>query len=125
MRISIFLTCIVFASVAHAERILYYDPDANFQSIVNITTLVNKYLKKTTNWSFQPVTKREAFETLLNDDSVVAALVSSTYVQESLTKRLDPLLVPEANGDVFYHKIILDRGQGTAGDLDGKESPPP
>lgn len=101
-------------------RIVYFDPDANHQAIVNIATWFNDYLASAAiALVFQAVESRDAFERLLADPKTRFALVSSSYVASADT-RLDPLLVPQVGGDPFYQKVLIDVGGRDGRDLSGK-----
>jgi ABC-type phosphate/phosphonate transport system substrate-binding protein len=118
------LAIAVCVSTARADdsagRIVYYDPDANHQAIVNIATWFTDYLASAgINLTFQAVESRDAFERLLGDPQTRFALVASTYLAAN-GKDLEPLLVPEVAGDPFYHKVLIDVGQGDGHDLSGK-----
>lgn len=103
-----------------ADLLLFYDPDANHQAIVNITSWFNTYLRDSgSGLSFQPVKDRAAFESLLGEPSTKFAIVSSAFLREGKEKGLSALLVPSSSGDVYYRKKLIDRGQGQLGDLSG------
>ena len=101
--------------------VLFYDPDANHKAILRITSLFNEYLHEVRpDLEFQPVHSRKAFERLLKDDRAVFAIVSSSYLQEARSNALTPLAVPSSEGDVYFHKVLVDTGSGSARDLRGK-----
>ena len=103
-----------------AGRIVYFDPDANHQAIVNIATWFTDYLASASvELVFQAVESREAFERLLADPKTRFALVSSSYVATA-DARLDPILVPQVGGDPFYYKVLIDVGTGDGRELSGK-----
>lgn len=109
------------ASDADARLVVFYDPDANHKAILRITSLFNVFLSNVApSWRFQPVHSRQAFEDLMRDDRAALAIVSSAYLREKGTKRLRPLLVPSANGDVRFRKLLVETGSGTGRDLAGK-----
>jgi ABC-type phosphate/phosphonate transport system substrate-binding protein len=101
-------------------RIVYFDPDANHQAIVNIATWFTDYLASASvELVFQAVESRDAFERLLTDPKTRYALVSSTYLAGSDAK-LEPILVPQVGGDPFYYKVLIDVGIGDGHDMSGK-----
>ncbi len=102
------------------DLLLFYDPDANHQAIVNISSWFNNYLRDSdSGLSFQPVKDRKTFEKLLRQPTTKFAIVSSAFLRDSRGKGLNALLVPSMAGDVYYRKKLFDKGQGTAGDLSG------
>lgn len=104
-----------------ARLVVFYDPDANHKAILRITSLFNVYLSNVApQWRFQPVHSRQAFEQLIRDDRAALAIVSSTYLKEKGVDSLRPLLVPSAEGDVRFSKLLVDTGGGTGRDLTGK-----
>ncbi len=119
--------CVVFLALALAigvgarepahggsdqRLIAFYDPDANHQAILSIMNGFNAFLKNEgVPLRFQPVMSTEKLEELLRSSSVDFAIVSSSYLKEH-PSRLKPLLVPEANGQHSYRKVLIDRGVG-------------
>lgn len=113
------LACALVGASDGRHGLLFYDPDANHQAIVDITSAFNGYLARVSGaLTFQPVQDRAAFEGLLRDHQGEFAIVSSQYLRQS--KGLSPLLVPTAKGDPFYKKLLVDTGNGAAGALEGK-----
>jgi ABC-type phosphate/phosphonate transport system substrate-binding protein len=99
------------------QLVLFYDPDANHQAIVNIAGWLNSYLTTAASkHRFQPVQDRAAFEKLSAQPAAEYAIVASTYLREVGTTRLRPLLVPSSGGNVHYRKLLVGRAQ-TSRDL--------
>ncbi|MCC6808520.1 MAG: PhnD/SsuA/transferrin family substrate-binding protein [Deltaproteobacteria bacterium] len=110
------------ASTASAadSLIYFYDPDANHQAIVDITNAFDGFLTKIgLGAKFQPLAARSAFEASVAKPDTQFVIVSSDYVKNGKGVSLVPVLVPSANGDTFYHKLLVDRGMGAPGELDG------
>jgi ABC-type phosphate/phosphonate transport system substrate-binding protein len=109
---------------AHAgsERVVvFYDPDANHQAILNIIASFNGYLHEVDpSLVFQPVQSAEAFERVLHDKNTEFAILSSEYLRADKGDDLTPLLVPASKGDIYYRKLLVDLGQGKAGELEGQ-----
>lgn len=100
--------------------IVYFDPDANHQSISQISRSFSRYLGNAgIGLTLQPVQSRERFEELLEDPDTKFALVASAYLQDAEDGTLDPILIPTAGNTRYYRKVLVDTGQGTAGDLQG------
>jgi ABC-type amino acid transport substrate-binding protein len=99
---------------ARADTLVYYDPDANYQAIVAITSLYNAFFRTARiDLTFQPVQTRAAFEKLVGKESASFAIVSSEYLLKvSSPVKLTPLLVPSSAGDTSYRKLLVDRGSG-------------
>jgi ABC-type phosphate/phosphonate transport system substrate-binding protein len=109
------------AQPAASRFLVFYDPNANHQAILNITSRFNRFLKDAApSLRFQPVQKRAQFEALLADPRTVLAIVASSYLEEGARTDLTPVLVPSARGDVYFRKRLVDRGKGKPGDLRGK-----
>ena len=103
------------------QRILFYDPDANHQAIVQVSAWFNRFLQKVEpNLKFQALTSRKDFQAMLKQKDVAFAIVSSNVLKEVGTKKLEPLLVPAKDNDPYYRKLLLDAGQGNKGDLRGQ-----
>jgi ABC-type amino acid transport substrate-binding protein len=101
--------------------VVFYDPDANHKAILNITAWFNKFLDDSKlGLSFQPVQGRADFEKMLGKKEVAFAIVSSRYLREHKDGGLVPLLVPSAAGNTRFEKLLLDKGQGQKGQLEGK-----
>src|SRR4051812_44806380 len=115
------LVVLLHSHAAAAERRLaFYDPDANHQALLGISAAFNDYLKRVdSTLVFQPIQSREAFEQLLKEGGADFAIVSSEYLKQAPSESLQPMLVPSANGDTYYRKLVVDRGVGEPGALDG------
>jgi hypothetical protein len=112
------------AGVSHASEptglILYFDPDGNHEAIVQIATLFNDYLARNqADLSFQAVKDREKFEMLLGSPRARYTIVSSDYLRRQERALLKPILVPVRRNSWFYTKVLVDSGEGAAGDLTG------
>jgi len=102
------------------KRILFYDPDANHHAIIQITKWFNLYLTSgTTGYTFQPVQTVADFENQLKNNDVSFVIVSSLYLKEN-QKKLEPLLVPAKDTDVYYRKVLVAKEGMTAESLNGK-----
>lgn len=124
MFVSAALMCAALGTDAHAEeaaaRIVYFDPDANHAAILRIAADINAFLKaKNIPWEFQPVNSVDAWTELMRDTRTKFVVIPSALVDNAGTP-VSPLLVPTANGNASYVKLLLDNSQGKAGDLRGK-----
>lgn len=100
--------------------IVYFDPDANHQSISQISRSFSRYLDDAgISLTLQPVQSRQRFEGLLADSRTRYALVASAYLDNSRNNSLRPLLIPTAGNTQYYRKVLVDTGEGSAGNLRG------
>ena len=121
-RVFTLLMVMLGSSLASAsqKRILFYEPDANYHAIVQITQWFNLYLASSKlGYKFQPVQNANDFETQLRNDNVAFVIVASAYLAETQTQ-LTPLLVPANNEDVYYRKVLVAKTGTTAEGLTGK-----
>lgn len=120
---AVWLLCSLMAS-SNAEpvsQLLYFDPDANQEHIVAVSALFNKYLETTAPGTvFEPIASQDAFEKRANDPLAKFAIVSSSYLRQHKSMALNPLLVPEVSGSVYYHKLLVDNGEGAPMQLNNK-----
>ncbi|SVE47816.1 uncharacterized protein METZ01_LOCUS500670, partial [marine metagenome] len=73
------------------QRILFYDPDANHQAIVQVSAWFNRFLQKVEpTLKFQALTSREDFQAMLKQKDVAFAIVSSHVLREVGTNKLEP-----------------------------------
>lgn len=128
MRIYLILICFVgIGPLASADAspkqasILLFDPDANYQAIASSIGWFNRYFEEelpgyvltgTPDWT--------SFVRSAQQLSVRYAVVSATALDAERPFDLRPLAVPQAQGSVYYRKLLVDRGEGEAGDLSGK-----
>jgi ABC-type phosphate/phosphonate transport system substrate-binding protein len=113
------------ASTSHGAdpkgTILYFDPDANHQAIVQIAVLFNEYLSRQgSGLSFQPVSDPKLFESLIGSSETRYAIVTPEYSVGPNGPALYPLLAPMRRGDRFYTKVLVDLGSDPDGDLSGQ-----
>ncbi len=109
------------ASAAAEKHVVLFDPDANHDAIVSITGTFNEYLRRSGgNLKFQPILRQKDFDEALRHPDTELAIVASDYLSRTKEGELVPLLVPSSNGDPYYRKLLVDRGKGTAGVLDGQ-----
>lgn len=100
--------------------LVYFDPDANHQAILSITSRFSGYLaEKNVDLEFQPVQTRDALRALLADERTRFAIVNPSYSGAEIDSLL-PLLVPTKQGDPYYHKVLLDNGGGASGESQAK-----
>lgn len=108
--------------LAAPKRIVYFDPDANHQAIVEVSNWFNRYLDGgDTGLSFQALSSREDLEKILHSEDVAFAMVPSHMLQKPGMMHLEPMLVPVRNRDPYYRKLLMDRREGTPGDLRGRK----
>jgi hypothetical protein len=106
---------------AKQHQILFYDPDANYTDMAAISTAFAGVLDRLDDgWSFQAVQQREAFELLASRPEAEFAFVSTAYLRGAPSIKLTPLLVPSSQGDIYYRKQLVGKGQATTHDLVGK-----
>ncbi|MCC6810434.1 MAG: PhnD/SsuA/transferrin family substrate-binding protein [Deltaproteobacteria bacterium] len=120
------LTFIVVLTVARVVsagegRIVYFDPDANHQAIVNTISLFNDFLNEANlGLVFQPVSTASSLHDLVAGNQAEFAILSANVLRNSKSLNLAPILVPSSGGDIYYRKSLVDAGGGTPDDLEGK-----
>ena len=121
-KLALLVALVLTTSIAHSSqrRILFYEPDANYHAIAQITQWFNQYLASSNlGYTFQPVQNAKDFEMQLSNRNVAFVIVSSTYLRETDAK-LTPLLVPANDEDVYYRKVLVAKEGTTASALTGK-----
>ncbi len=115
----------VFALAADApppkQTILFFDPDANHEAIIPISGWFNQFLQEAgLPLRFQPVQGFQVFTAMLKEEATQYVIVSSQFLGHPEASGLQPLLVPSSGGDVYYRKVLLDRGAEGPADLKSK-----
>ena len=119
--LAVTVTAFLPASVAYAQelRVLFFDPDANLQSIEEITTAFQGFLTDVDNrLIFQPINDQGTFDAQLGEGDVGFVIVSSALLRDHPV--IQPLLVPARAGSPHYTKLLLQRAGALPGDLQGK-----
>jgi hypothetical protein len=114
------LLVLVLPSTQATTNILYYDPDTNQERIAVVSALFNKYLERAApGVVFEPMASEQALQRRIDDPAAKFAIVKSTYLRRNKDK-LVPLLVPEGGGSIYYHKVLVDSGDGPPTRLSNK-----
>lgn len=110
------------ASGAHAHtKLLFFDPDANQERLLNITELFNDYLvERNSEVVFEPVQAESAFSSRLQEADSKFAIVSSGFLKHAKAQDLRPILVPEARNSVYYRKLLVSMAADATLNLNGK-----
>lgn len=109
------------AAAPGGKKIVYFDPDSNYEAMPDIVAWINKHLAtKLPGFRFLAVHDMKAFTKAVSESSAEYVVVPSAMLGPKAPFKLTPLLVSKGGGDVFYHKILLDRGTGPPTNLEGK-----
>lgn len=101
----------IHAADGSADEVLFYDPDANHQAIIQISGWINKFLARSElELRFRPIQRDTVFEATLTKGTAKYALISSEYLSRGGASTMAPILVPVSKGDAYYRKVLLDRG---------------
>ncbi len=108
----------VFEAQEPQENIVFFDPDANHQKIIQITRWFNDYLETTPiKARFRPVQNVETLWKLAESGAASYAIVSSQYLSTRRGRQLEPVLVPAQKDDVYYRKVLVVKNEQMAADL--------
>lgn len=100
--------------------IVFFDPDANHNAIIEIKTWFDAYLQRVApGLQFQPVQNSAMLEKLVKDGTARYVIVSSAFLKQAAAGTFVPIMLPAKHGDVYYRKILVDRGTNPPGDLVG------
>lgn len=100
--------------------LLFFDPDANHQALLRINADFNRFLKsQQIDLAFRPLTSLKTFTQLIGNNNARFAIVSPDYLRSSGGHGLKPLLVPAADGEAFYQKVLVTVGDQSS-DQSGK-----
>lgn len=102
------LTCgsrLEAAPAAHQSPLLFLDPDANHDVILEVMKDFNTLFEKQgLDVYFQPVQSSDAANAL---ESVSYGIISPAYEHLWRKLQLQPVLVAEANGSAYFHKVLV------------------
>lgn len=116
--VAVVLSAPAFEAQEPQESIVFFDPDANHEKIIQITSWFNNYLESTPiKARFKPVQSVETLWKLAESGSASYAIVSSRYLGTSDGQKLEPVLVPAQKEDVYYRKILVVKSEAMASDL--------
>jgi ABC-type phosphate/phosphonate transport system substrate-binding protein len=116
---SVLAALLCATAVAAKTPLYFYDPDVNQEKLLDIISGYSAYFEKTgANVVFQPVSSFTAWEQILRKPDLKFAVVPSRLLDRAPPgAAFEPVLVAEQRGSVFYHKLLVDKGKGQAGDL--------
>jgi len=108
------------AASSSGGRVIFYDPDAKFDDLIGALKAFDSYFSSLGHLQFQAVQQSDDFEAALGRKDTQFVIVSSTYLRSPRGSRLTPLLVPAAQGDAFYRKLLVSRREDSVNTLSGK-----
>jgi hypothetical protein len=109
------------AAQAHPRRVILYDPDIDVSTVADVVAAFNALMGSLgPDWQFEAVVQEDRFEVLMAEEQETFAFVTSAYLRTHAHAGLQPLLVPAAQGDVFYRKKLVASKVPAGGDLAGR-----
>jgi len=95
---------------APEKSILFYNPESNVDSFAAMKTMMDRYLKKTGAYTFQPFNDRDIFEKFLMDRRKGIVILSSWHFQILKQKlSLKPSLVGVVEGKTTQVRILVSK----------------
>jgi hypothetical protein len=108
--------CVASAGSAAGSPLLFLDPDANHDVILDVMKQFDALFEKSSlGLYFQPIQTEAAAGA---QDDVTYGIISPEYEQVWKRLGLQPILVPESNGSAYFHKALVSQAE-LAKDLGG------
>ena len=112
---------LAWAAADSDSNIIFYDPDANYEAVPRIVKGLNEHFaRQLPGFHLRAVSDLAGLMGSISSIHATYALVASDSLDSLKKLGAIPLLVPEVAGSVYYKKILVDRGAGVAGELQGK-----
>lgn len=102
--------CLPAYAAGTAKTVFFYNPESSVDNFAALKTEFDSYLTQQGQYSFQPFSERNTFETMLSDNAPGVYLLSSWHFSQLNAKTpLAAVLVGVIKGEMQQRKILLSK----------------